>query len=68
MKHITPEVTTYTVELTKAEVKLIRGLTQNYDPKIDNAEAELYKELFVGMSRILGYDMADDGTIKRGSL
>ena len=68
MKHIIPEVTTYTVELTKAEVKLIRDLTQNYDPQIDSAEADLYKELFVGMSRILGYDMADDGTIKRGSL
>ena len=68
MKHIIPEVTTYTVELTKAEVKLIRDLTQNYDPQIDSTQAGLYKELFVGMSRILGYDMADDGTIKRRSL
>ena len=68
MKHIIPEVTTYTVELTKAEVKLIRGLTQNYDPQMDSTEADLYKGLFVGMSRILGYDMADDGTLKRGSL
>lgn len=68
MKHIKPEVTTYTVELTKAEVKLIRDLTQNCDPQTDSTQANLYKELFVGMSRILGYDMADDGTIKRGSL
>ena len=68
MKHIIPEVTTYTVELTEAEVKLIRGLTQNCDPQTDSTQANLYKELFVGMSRILGYDMADDGTIKRGSL
>ena len=68
MKHIIPEVTTYTVELTKAEVELIRDLTQNCDPQNAAERAELYKELFVGMSRILGYDMADDGTIKRGSL
>ncbi len=68
MKHIIPEVTTYTVELTKAEVKLIRDLTQNCDPQTDHTQADLYLELFVGMSRILGYDIADDGTIKRGSL
>ena len=68
MKHIIPEVTTYTVELTKAEVKLIRDLTQNCSPATNSIKAGLYKELFVGMSRILGYDMADDGTIKRGSL
>ena len=68
MKHITPEVTTYTVELTKAEVKFIRDLTQNYHPETDSVQAALFKELFVGMSRILGYDMADDGAIKRGSL
>ena len=68
MKHIIPEVTTYTVELTEAEVKLIRDLTQNCSPATNSIKADLYLELFVGMSRILGYDMADDGAIKRGSL
>ena len=58
----------FEVELTSEELELIRGLTQNPPQHSSEEEKELYLSLFVSSSRILGFDMNDDGTIVSGSL
>jgi hypothetical protein len=63
MKHITPEVTTFTVELTKDEVRAIQGAMQNPPPHLSTEDTKLAFGLFVGMSQILGLPMNDDGSI-----
>ena len=69
MKEIVQPKTTFVVELTLEEVNMIRGLTQNHpeDCLESSAENMVRMSLFVGASRLLGYDMNDDGTIKRGT-
>lgn len=56
----------FLVELTSDEVRTIQGLVQNCNPEESEELKKLYLELFVGMSRLLGYDMKDDGTMTRG--
>ena len=71
MKLVPKEETTFTVELTKDQVKYIRGLTQNslVSPEDENGiERDLRLSLFVGASRILGIDMNDDGSIDKNSI
>lgn len=65
MKHITPEVTTFTVELTKDEVHAIQGAMQNPPPHLSTEERSIALNLFVGMSKLLGISMNDDGTVNR---
>ena len=65
MKEIKEEKTTIKVELTISEVELIKDLTQNALKKETKEQAKIRLSLFVGASRILGFDMADDGSIKR---
>ena len=55
------------VELTLEEVEFIRGITQNPVDR-DDQDNNVRKSLFVGTSRLLGYNMSDDGIIVRGSL
>jgi len=55
---------TYTVELTEAEVELIKGFTQNCGPDEYQETRDLCLGLFVGMSRLQGMDMTDDGKLR----
>jgi hypothetical protein len=58
----------FEVTLSLAEVEYIRAFTQNYncmneDPSNEDAEdRKIRLSLFVGASRLLGYNMNDDGT------
>jgi hypothetical protein len=65
MKIVDEPKKTFTVELTKEEVEFIRGITQNPLTEVDY---DYYTRigLFVGCSRLLGYNMNDDGTINTG--
>lgn len=65
MKHITPEITTFTVELTKDEVRAIQGAMQNPPSHLSAKEKSIALDLFVGMSRLLGIAMNSDGTVNR---
>ena len=70
MKPIVKEQTEFDVTLTRDEVEMIRGLTQNYlveDRPEDPTVTKVRLGLFVGASRLLGYEMDDTGNIKRGS-
>jgi|GEM_PF-3655252 len=64
-----PEVpTTFTVELTKDEITLIREITQNaLNINEDENQSKTRLSLFIGASKILGFDMNDDGSINRTS-
>lgn len=53
---------TFKVELTRQEVEYIRNITQNSTKPEDE---DMRLRLFVGASRLLGYDMDDQGIIKR---
>jgi hypothetical protein len=68
MKQIIEEPTTFKVELTLEEVEYIRAITQNYigDPDEDYDESKIRLGLFVGASRLLGFNMNDNGEIIRG--
>lgn len=65
MKHIKTNQK-FLVELTTDEVRIIRDFTQNCRPDESNELKQTYLQLFVGMSRLLGYDMKDDGSVIRG--
>jgi len=55
---------TFTIELTKDEVKYIQGLTQNSINELENNdEASQRLIIFVGMSRLLGMSMDDNGML-----
>ena len=67
MKHLPKEETTFVVELTKDEIILIRDLTQNYILSQDindetQTQAKTRASLFVGASRLLGYNITDNGS------
>jgi len=73
MKHLPKEETTFVVELTKDEIILIRDLTQNYILTQDindetQAQAKTRASLFVGSSRLLGYNITDNGSQIRSIL
>jgi hypothetical protein len=59
--------TTVSVEMTLHEIEYIRRMTQNYmaGPEESSTDFQTRLSLFVGSSRILGYDMEDDGSIKK---
>lgn len=68
MKEIKIPKSVVTVELTMDEVEYIRNITQNYFGNIEDEDTkskEIRKSLFVGSSKILGFNMNDDGTINR---
>jgi hypothetical protein len=68
MREITQPKTSFIVELTKEELEYIRNLSQNYQGNPENEsniEKKIRMNLFVGSSRLLGFDMNDDGSIKR---
>jgi hypothetical protein len=71
MKEIKTPQTVFNVELTKKEIEYIRDITQNYyGEKLEDEyplEKTLRVSLFVGASRILGYNINDDGTLNRTS-
>lgn len=69
MKAVEKPQDIFTVELTRAEVEMIRGLTQNYTSGRPYEESEKERTtrlgLFVGAMRLLGYDIKADGTLLR---
>ena len=69
MKPVQTPQDTFTVELTRAEVEMIKGLTQNYrgeNPDLESTvEKKVRTNLFVGSMRLLGYNIKDDGTMLR---
>ena len=69
MKPLTKEQYEFEVILTKNELIFIRDLTQNYlglDPDDEPfLEHKTRLSLFVGASRLLGYNMDDNGSIIR---
>ena len=52
---------TFTLELTEAEVEAIHSATQNH-PNPDSYSGKVYLGLFVGMGRLLGKKLEDDGS------
>jgi len=52
---------TFTVNLVEAEVELIASLTQNCNPEESQEIKDTYLNLFVGMSRLLGKNIDDNG-------
>lgn len=52
----------FKVELTRQEVEYIREITQN---PMNIEDQDVCLGLFVGASRLLGYDIDDLGRIKR---
>ena len=52
---------TFTVELTELEVELIHDLTQNH-PDPNGPVGKVYLGLFVGMGRLLGKNLEDNGS------
>jgi hypothetical protein len=51
---------TFEVELTRDEVEYIRDFTSTITDKGDGSKTAI--DLFVGTSRLLGYQVKDDGT------
>lgn len=64
MKPLDTVPDTFKVELTRQEVEYIREITQN---PMNTEDQDVCLGLFVGASRLLGYDMDDLGMIKRRS-
>jgi hypothetical protein len=64
--HLIPNQSpTFQVEMSRQELEFIRAICQN--PLGDElpADKDIRQKLFVGASRILGWDMNDDGSINR---
>ena len=66
---IQPTRPSLTITLDESELNYIRGMTQNYcgpegTDELDKDQA-IRRELFIAVSRALGYDMQTDGSIKR---
>jgi hypothetical protein len=64
--HLIPnQIPTFQVEMTKQELEFIKAICQNPMGDESPTDKDIRKNLFVGASRILGYDMNDDGSINR---
>jgi len=68
MRELQEKRTTVSVELTIPEIEMIRKLASHAMLPETEEQSKTRMSLFVGASRILGFDMDDDGKIKRGSL
>jgi len=60
MKELTKSKT-FTVELTEEEVEAIHSVTQNH-PNPESQAGQVFLNLFVGMGRLLGKQLKDDGS------
>jgi hypothetical protein len=56
---------TFQVEMSRQELEFIREICQNPIGDEFPEDKEIRLKLFVGASRILGWDMNDDGIINR---
>lgn len=60
---------TLTITFDEYELNYLRGITQNYCGSEGTDELDkdqvIRKQLFVAVSRALGYNMLDDGSINR---
>lgn len=65
MQLIPNQTPTFQVEMTKQELEFIQAICQNPMGDESPTDKDIRKNLFVGASRILGYDMNDDGSINR---
>lgn len=66
---IQPTNPTLTITFDESELRYLRGITQNYcgseiTDELDKDQA-IRKQLFVAVSRALGYNMQNDGSINR---
>jgi hypothetical protein len=64
--HLIPNQSpTFQVEMSRQELEFIRAICQN--PLGDElpSDKDIRQKLFVGASRILGWDINDDGSINR---
>jgi hypothetical protein len=65
MKLTPNQIPIFQVEMTKQELEFIRTMCQHPPEGNPWGDNVMRLNLFVGASRILGYDMNDDGSIKR---
>jgi hypothetical protein len=63
MHLITNQPSTFQVELSRQELEFIRAVCQNPLGNDPWEDITIRLKLFVGASRILGYNMNDDGSI-----
>jgi hypothetical protein len=67
MQLIPNQLPTFQVEISQHELEYIRGMCQNPLGDEYPEDKDIRLNLFVGASRILGYDMNDDGSINRST-
>lgn len=68
MREIDTPKEEFNVVISRKEAEYLRELTQNSvcEPYLEDAsETALRLSIFVGASRLLGYNMNDNGTINR---
>lgn len=68
MQLIPNQSTTYQVEMSRQELEFIREMCQNPLEDEPTTHKATRLKLFVGASRILGFNMNDDGSIKRNCI
>ena len=62
------QTTIFSVELTRDELEMIRDLIQNSQGEESERQNKIRLNLFVNLSRALGYGMDDNGTINQNSI
>jgi hypothetical protein len=65
MQLIPNQPSTFQVELSRQELEFIREMCQNPLGDESQTDRATRLKLFVGSSRILGWNMNDDGSINR---
>jgi hypothetical protein len=64
--HLVPNQSpTFHVEISRQELEFIREICQNPLRDESPADSDIRRKLFVGASRILGWDINDDGSVNR---
>ncbi len=59
------QTTTFSVELTRDELEMIRDLSQNSQGEESERQNKIRLSLFVNSSRALGYNIDDNGSINQ---
>jgi hypothetical protein len=64
--HLIPNQSpTFHVEMSRKEIEFIRAMCQNHVEGDSQENNDIRLKLFVSASRILGWNMNDDGSINR---
>ena len=56
----------FVIEITQEETRILQGLVQNCKPDESDEMKQNYLHLFVGLSKLLGYNIKDVGAITKG--